>query len=485
MKTFICFVLLFPCFIFSQKIQLKKDKLLFNEKEIGILKSPYRDHFEFYTLANEKVFDADLKGVALAKDQFLYYLDMKSSDGKTTQIPYEVLITSFKPDRIVAHQLAVKYNLFNENGFNTSEIQKFFDTPRENLGDKYLKAKTNSIAEDNARKSQLDNIRTLYNPRLGSKGEILINNGNYPAKIIGYAKGYNCVGFGNSGPCLEVSDLDGIKVASLYQTQGIKTYTVRTFDHNEFSFTATRPYAQSDYAFVNEFVGNLFIQGYTLEHQAYYKNQELQHAKVTDAVNRSINLYDVPGYLVEKSGKKTEGMITIWFEMLDTERTGQKLPEGGADRFGQRVTLKKQLPGMRSMATKIYDADSGVHFCISRNGNEECYYGLDVQGELMKKLQNYGSLYGNNAYFYRLVTKENKIMLLQDPVELQKYVIKTDIQRKGQMLDNRSNEKLSGKLADYLKDCKVVSEMIKKESIDLKSEENLRNIVSEYSKCKK
>ncbi len=485
MKTFLCFILLFPCFIFSQKIQLKKDKLLFNEKEVGFLKSPYRDHFEFYSLNNEKVFDTDLKGVALAKDEFLYYLDMNSTDGKTTQIPYEVLITSFKPDRIVAYQLAVKYNLFNENGFNKPEIEKFFDTPRENLADKYLKAKTNSIAENNAKKSQLDNIRSLYNPRMGSNGEILINNGNHPAKIIGYVRSFNCTGFNNSGPCLEVSDLDGIKVASMFQTQGIKTYGVKTFDHNEFTFTATRPYAQSDYAFVNELVANLFIQGYTLEHQAYYKNQELQQAKVNDAINRSINLYDVPGYLVEKSGKKTEGMITIWFEMLDTERTGRKLPEGGADFFGQRVILKKQLPRMNSMATKIYDADSGVHFCVSLNGSEDCYYGLDVKGEFMKKLQNYGSMHGNNSYFYRLIAKENKIMLLQDPVELQKYVVKTDLQPKGQMLDNRSNDKLSEKLADYLKDCKSLSDQLRKESLNLKNQENLIQIISDYSKCKK
>ncbi|MDR6920678.1 MULTISPECIES: hypothetical protein [Chryseobacterium] len=178
-------------------------------------------------------------------------------------------------------------------------------------------------------------------------------------------------------------------------------------------------------------------------------------------------------------------MITIWFEMLDTERTGQKLPEGGADLFGQRVTLKKQLPGMRSMATKVYDADSGVHFCVSPNGNEECYYGLDVKGEFMKKLQNYGSMHGNNAYFYRLVARENRIMLLQDPVELHKYVIKTDLQPKGQMLDNRSNDKLSEKLADYLKDCKSLSDQLKKESLDLKNEENLLHVISEYGKCKK
>lgn len=472
------------CILFSQKIQLKKDKVLYDDKEVAILKSPYRDHYEFYTLNNEKAFEADLKGVALSKDEFLYYLHMKSADGKTTQIPYEVLITSFKADRIVAHQLAVKYKLLTEKGIDKNELDTFFSTPRENLSDKYLQVKANSIAGQNQLKSKLDHIRTMYNPRLGPKGEVFINNGVYPAKIIGYITSYNCVGF-NSGPCLEVRDLDGIKVGTMYQSnKGIKKYDVETYDNNQFTFDATRSYAQADYAFVNEFIANLFIEGYALEHQAYDKDQELQQAKVKDAVDRSINLYDVPGYVVEKSGKKTEGLITVWFEKLDIERTGQKLPTQGADFFGQRMTIKTSLPG-RSMGTKSYDADSGIRFCIPFNGQEEWYYGLEVQGELMKKLQNYGSLHGNNAYFYRLIAKENRIMLLQDPVERHKYVIKTDSQHKGQMLDNRSSEKLSGKLADYLKDCKAVSEMVKNESLDLKNEENLINIITQYSTCTK
>lgn len=485
MRKFIFIFLMFPYCFFSQKIQLKKDKILFNEKEIGVLKSPYKDHFEFYTNQNEKMFDVDLKGVTLAKEEFLYYLDMKSADGKTTQIPYEVLITSFKPDRIIAHQLAVKYKLFDEQGFNKKEIADFFNVQRENLADKYLQAKANSIAGENERSGRLDEIRRLYNPRSGSKGEVLINRGAYPAEIIGYTKAYNCSGFSSINPCLEVRDLDGIKVASMYQTnKGIKTYLIRTFDGNEFTFVATRSYAPSDYAFINEFVANLFIEGYMLGHQAYSKNQEFQQAKVNDAINRSINLYGVPGYVVEKSGKKTEGLITIWFEKLDVERTGQRLPEEGADMFGQRVTLKSTLPG-GSTRVKTYNANSGVHFCVPFDNGEDCYYGLDVKGELMKKLQNYGDLHANNYYFYRLIAKEKGIMLLQDPVELQKYVVKTDIQQKGQMLDSRSNEKISLKLSDYLKDCKTVSETLKNESLDLKNEDNLISIISDYSKCKK
>lgn len=476
-----CFTL--PVLALCQKIGIKKDRVLYNEKEVAVIKSPYRNHYEVYTLDDKKAFDLDLKGVALSGQEILYYLDMKSADGRTTQIPYEVLVTSFKVDRIIAHQLGVKYNFFTDKGLNTEEINRFFDVKRENLGDKYLQAKAGSIAAENDRQSSLNNIRSIYNPRIGSKGEILVNNGSYPAKIIGYSSMFNC-GFSSANPCLEVRDLDGIRVATLYQSnRGIKTYIVKTFDNNEFTYPSPRTYAPSDYAFMNEFVTYLFAEGYTLGHQAYQKNQELQQAKIKDAVDRSINLYDVPGYVVDRSGKKTEGLITIWFEQLDTERTGQKLPAEGADLFGQRMTLKTSLP--RGTGTKTYNADSGIRFCVPFNGGEDCYYGLDVKGELMKKLQNYGALHGNNYYFYRLVAKENKIMLLQDPVELRKYVIKTDIQPKGQMIDNRSSEKLALKLADYLKDCKPVSESLKNDNLDLKNQDNLIGIITEYGKCKK
>jgi hypothetical protein len=193
------------------------------------------------------------------------------------------------------------------------------------LGDKYLQAKAGSIAAENDRQSSLSNIRSLYNPRIGSKGEILVNDGVYPAKIIGYSSMFNC-GFSSPNPCLEVRDPDGTRVATLYQSNGgIKNYIVKTFDNNEFTYPATRTYAPSDYAFMNEFITYLLAEGYMLGHQAYYKNQELEQAKIKDAVDRSINLYDVPGYVIEKTGKKYEGLITIWFEQLDTERTG---PDG-------------------------------------------------------------------------------------------------------------------------------------------------------------
>ncbi len=483
MKLLSLIAICFGSLLFAQKIQIKKDKILFNEKEIALIKSPYRDHYEIFTLNNEKSFDVDLKGVALSKEDALHYLELKSSDGKTAQIPYEVLVTSLKSDKIIIHLLAVKYKLFNEKGIDKDELADFFDSPKENLSDKYTQIKANSITDQQQIDKRLSNIRSIYNPRIGSGWEVLFNNGSYPEKIVGYIRASQCNGF-SSAPCIEVWDLDNIKVAEMYQTPEVRKYVVRTFDNNRFTYSSSRSYAASDYAFFSEFLSYLILEGYTLEHQAYYKNQSLQNAKIENAVKRSVNLYDVPGFVVEKSGKKTEGLITVWFEQLDTERTGQRLPTDRADVFGQNVQLKTTLPG-GGMRSKTFGADMGVYFCINRDGNEECFYGMDVKGELMKKLQNYGSIHGNNSYFYKMIYKDKGIMLLQDPVETHKYVIKTDHQPKGQMIDNRSNEKLSEKLSEYLKGCKKLSEDLTNSNYDLRNEENLVGIVKEFADCRK
>jgi hypothetical protein len=472
--------LLLPTFLLSQKIDIKKDKVIYNEKEVAIVNSPFRNHFEFLTLSGEKIFELDLKGVGLTADEMLFYMII--TDGKTTtQVPYEITITSLKVARVITHQLALKYHLIDEKGINQDELHKFLSVERENLGDKYLAMKMKAKEEQNTKNAKINSVISIYNPRMGKSGEVLYGNA-YNARIAGYVKLYSCDAF-TRNPCMEVWDLDGIKVAQMYPAKGMKNYLVSTYDGREFTFEASRPYAPSDYVFVTDLVVNLILNDYKLEHYENYKRAELQNAKIKDAVARSINLYDVPGYAVDKKGKKHEGNLTIWYEKLDVERTGEKLPEIGADMYGQQVTVKT-VNNLGSF-TRTFNADSGAYFCAQFNDGEDCYYGLSVKGELMKKLQNFGDLHGNNSYFYKLIEKKNNIMLLQDPVELQKYVVKVNNQSMGQMIDNRSNDKLSEKLAEYLKDCKKISDEIKDKTLDVKSEDNLKYVIDEYSKCKK
>ena len=102
----------------------------------------------------------------------------------------------------------------------------------------------------------------------------------------------------------------------------------------------------------------------------------------------------------------------------------------------------------------------------------------------MKKFQNMSNLSFDNSYFYRLIHKEENILLLQDPVETDRYVFKIKEENKGQMIDRRNNDELIPVVADYLKACKSVAEDIRKKEFDLKIEDNLITIAQEYQSCK-
>ena len=90
----------------------------------------------------------------------------------------------------------------------------------------------------------------------------------------------------------------------------------------------------------------------------------------------------------------------------------------------------------------------------------------------------------DNSYFYQLIHKEEKIMVLQDPVEIDRYVFKIPSEDKGQMIDNRSTEALIPVLAEYLKACKALVADLKANQFDLKNEANLINIAKEFQNCK-
>lgn len=232
MKILSLITIFITSFLFAQKIQIKKDKIFFNEKESAIISSPYRDHYEIFDLNNVKSFEVDLKGISFSREDALYYLEVKSSDGKTVQIPYR---------------------------------------SKENFLDKYAQIRANRIADQQQINSKLNNIKSIYNPRIGSGWEVLFNNGNYPEKIVGYIKVNQCSGF-SSVPCVEVWDLDNIKVAEMYSTQEVRKYIVKTYDNNQFTYFSSRSYALSDYVFFSEFLSYLILEGYILEHQAYYND---------------------------------------------------------------------------------------------------------------------------------------------------------------------------------------------------------------------
>ena len=144
----------------AQKIQLKKDKILWDKVEVATVKEPYRDHLEIGSLSGEKRFTVAYKGLNANEMQMYNWLEITSADGKQkTEIPYEVLITAFNSDRIIVHLLAVKYNLINEKGINEEALKTFFDTPRESLSEKYGKIVASAKFEADEQKRKVQQVK--------------------------------------------------------------------------------------------------------------------------------------------------------------------------------------------------------------------------------------------------------------------------------------------------------------------------------------
>ncbi len=481
MKKYLLILLLVPVLAFSQKLKTKKDRILFDEKEVAIYKEPVRDQYQLFDLKGTKQFTVEYKTMMEGKTIINQWLLLTSADeSKKTEIPYEVLINSLSPSRIMFHLLSAKYGLFDENGFNASKIETFFNTERENIGDKSLKTKIETIA---TKKEKEDKI-ARYLPFVKMDGTIMFG-GTAGTNIVGKAISSNYTAFGNNNT-VNVYDLDNIQVATAHATGNMNNEVeVTLFNNSKFTYNAQKRFAGPDNSsFVKELVGELVYRDIKLGRQAKTYNTNLLNEKIKLAKERSRNIYNVSGYAFDEKGQRYDGIITAQFEKLDINQTGDTQVVDAIDNYGKNVSIKYKNEKGRERTITLQAKDNIKFYVRNNDGTETAYEGMKVKGDAMKKLSNAMSLGFNNAYFYRVIYTSKDNSVLVDPVEDDRFVIKLKSKPEGQMVDKRNNDKLSVQLAEYLSGCKILASEIKKGAFDLKNSENLINIVNEYNDCK-
>ena len=481
MKKLLLLLLLLPCVALAQKIKTKKDRVLIDEKEVAILNDKVRDQFILSDLNGNKQLTIEYKGLSEGQVIINQWLAVTSADGKTTtEIPYEVLITSFSPTKIMLHLLSAKYNLIDANGFNQQKITEFFETKRESISDKSLQAK---VAAQNEGKEKKEKI-ARYRPLVKTDGTITFG-GSAGTSIVGKAIGSQYTPFGSNNT-VNVHDLDGMSVATAKITGNADNDVVVTlFNTTDFTYRAVHRYSgPTDTSFFTELVGELVARDITLGHQAKQYQIELLAEKTKLAKERSHNIYGVRGYAIDQKGTRYDGIITAQFEKLDINQTGNTEVVDAIDNYGKNVTIKYKNEKGNDRSITLSAKDKVKFFVKNADGTETIYESMKVKGDAAKKLSNAMALGFNNAYFYRTIYTESGHTLLVDPVEADRFVIKTKGSEVGQMIDKRNNKGLSEELAEYLTACPSLAKEIRAGAFDLKIEENLVNIVKEFSACK-
>lgn len=464
-----------PLMTFGQKIKIKKDIISFDGKAVAKVDTKLRNNYKFSTLSGEKAFDVVFKGLDASNLEGFQWLELTAADGKKTEVPYEVLITSFSVTKLIIVLLKNKYELFDSNGIQKEKVTEFFAQERESLSDKYLKAAVSANSEAEERKKVIGK----YRPFVKDNGTIVFG-GSQGTKIVGSVN--------HSQNVYTVSDLDRITVA---EAKGCSTCTkveAKTYTDESFAFdygSRTMMTGKFSRSFAQIFVEELLGRGYQFGHQAKYQKKRLHAEKVAVAKEASVNLYGVQGSVTDNEGNVYTGTVYAIFEKLQLNPSQQErslYDMNSIDKFGKFVSIK-YLNEKGKERIKKFAARNNVHFCATDEGEEKCFYGLKTKGNALKKLSNAGNFGFDNSYFYKIVYNLDGNMILSKPGQNDLYVLKFADKEVGFMLDERKNEVLSNALAKFIANCKELASDIAAQQFDLKNPENLRQIINEYNSC--
>lgn len=235
-----------------------------------------------------------------------------------------------------------------------------------------------------------------------------------------------------------ILDMNKFVVAQLVFSTGMKAaknkeITIKTFD--EKSFTINTKYTSDDMAtdiLAKRVVYKLYANGYRLgnmkaELDRAQADKNKAYGDIVQGIkNKSLNIYDARGYVVDARGNRKEGEVTIEFESIDAKL---KPNSGMADitSYGSSVALKV------NGKNEFYKAKDGVRFCagdrcfIGAMGSEDGGLGNDSGSQLsmLGESQFFQVVYENDGnyvvshvkhpeYFYLKLKNNNKAIYLGD-----------------------------------------------------------------------
>lgn len=473
-KIILALIVILPLLSFGQKIKVKKGIVTFNGKAVAKINDAIRNNYNFSTLKGEKAFNVVFKGMSANNLEGFQWLELTSANGKTTEIPYEVLMTSFSVTKLVIKLLSEKYELINTNGIDLVKVDEFFAVDREVLSDKYAKAVVSAKADAAERQQTIGR----FNPFVKDDGTILFG-GARGTKIVG--KVYY------SQNTYTVQDLDRITVGTAKGCSTCTDVDATTYTDEEFKFdygSRTMMTGRFSRSFAQIFVEELLGRGYQLQHEAKAIKKRLQNERINVAKKQSINLYGVTGTITDEDGKVYKGTVFAVFEKLQLNQAQQQsgiYDLDAIDKYGKFVSIKYKNEKNRDRIKK-FSAKDNVKFCADDEGVRKCFMGMKTKGNALKKLSNASNFGFDNSYFYKIIYEKNGHSVLSKPGEDAIYVLKFSDKKAGFMIDNRTNEKISEKLAKHIENCKSLVEDLNKGEFDLSNLENLKQIVDEYCK---
>lgn len=448
---------------FSQEIKIKKGELFLDEKAVAKVEDK-KNVYSFSDMNGQPKFSIKVFPTIGAEKG---WVEFTGANGNVKETDFADTGFTLNQGKLVVKN-ALAQGLLTKDGIDEKKVIEFFQTNDRSLTQGRESSK--KMQEEIARKEDV---------QANEAGLSIDNSGkiwNKNKELLGYIQRVNT---GNETIVLNyeyrVYDTNKIPVAKLTCTNSDSFNSQRglkiiTYDNKQAEISVTGndysgPLPQDKMA--DRMVKKLYANGYTLGDMKAtiegFVNQENQTAE-SNAKANSKNIYNIPGYVIDKTGAKKEGNITIEFESIDV-KLGREKGVTDLTNYGGTVTLN--IDGKN----EFFKAKDSIKFCAG----EKCFIG--VAGT---------NMFGGSV-FSEILSENNGSYVLVDVKTPEDYYLKLANQPKAVYLGEkggfgkRKPEKIK-KIFDEYVSCPALDFS----KYDTKTKEGLINVLNDYqSSCKK
>ncbi|WP_288446747.1 hypothetical protein [uncultured Chryseobacterium sp.] len=363
-KIFVISTMLVGISAFSQEIKIKKGELLLDDKVVAKVEDK-KEVYSFSDLNGQPKFSVKVfPTIGTEKG----WVEFTGQNGNVKETEFADTGFTLSEGKLIVKN-ALSQGLLTKDGFDETKVNEFFKTTDRSL----TRDRENNKA---AQKKVDDNENVLANERgirIDNSGKIWDKNKELTGFIKRVDLGHNGI-FNNYE--YRVYDTNQIQIATLSCTnydpaniqRGMK---IITYDNKQSEISVTHnsfsgPLSEDKVA--DRMVKRLIFNGYTLgdmKSTVVDSVNQRNEAAENQAKANSINIYNTPGYVIDKTGTKKEGNITIEFESLDA-KMGREKGMGDLTNYGGSVTLNVEGKN------EFFKAKDGVKFCAG----ERCFIGV-------------------------------------------------------------------------------------------------------------
>lgn len=477
---------------YGQDIKIKKGEVSLDNNPVAKVEKVDKK-YQFSDLSGNVMFKAIITNVTVQGNETdERWLELTSPDGVTRELelPKKLSFTfsneKYNTDAVVKSQ----QNLLTTNGIDKAIVDAFFQTKNTPFSDKW-----DAIFEkEKALISKEDELIKTDGITIDDKGNIYKER-----EKIGFISFSSSKG--NSPSSLPMSyytvkDLSGGVIAKTEFNNIQNTYySAETYDKKEIEILTflskqnTSKGVNND-PFAKRLVYRLYANGYPFGdmsgvYREYVNNANAEIAQKNKEIedkakSESLNIYDASGYLIDKSGSKHEGTITIEFESIDA-KVGKEKNVSNLTSYGNSVSIKTE----GEKKAKYHKAKDGVKFCVG----ERCFLG--AKGEEDGAFGHGGSqldaLSGGASQFFEILYENDENYVLAHVKYPEEYYLKLKKNEKAIYLGDKASF-FGTKSTDKIK--KIFDKYVNCSSLDFsnyntKSKESMIQIVDDYIKsCK-